>query len=141
MLDSLLALACTTYIVNDPGDTYVNMRTSPNGQVVKPVPNGLSVKVLGEYRNWYRVRQRSDLGWMYKPLLRPNTKAYILDPGSYTVDLKKLPNQSSDTVKQVLNGSAVELVDRSGDWLQVKLEDGSEGYIPNQYIQQASCYH
>ncbi|MEA5522886.1 SH3 domain-containing protein [Limnoraphis robusta] len=141
MLDSLLALACTTYIINDPGDTYVNMRKSPNGQVIKPVPNGLSVKVLGEYGNWYRVRQRYDWGWMYKPLLRPDTRAYILDFGSHTVDLKKLPNQSSDTVKQVLNGSAVELVDRSGDWLQVKLEDGSEGYIPNQYIKQASCYH
>lgn len=141
MLDSLLALACTTYIVNDPGDVFVNMRASPNGQIITSVPNGLSVKVLGESGGWYRVRQRENWGWMYKPLLRPDAKPYILDPGSHTVDLKEQPSQSSNIVDQVLNGSAVELVDRSGDWFQVKMEDGSEGYIPNKYIQQASCYH
>ena len=60
--------------VNDPNDTYVNLRQTPNGTLVGPVNNGTSVQISGyqtdsQGRNWAAVMTSDKrvgymAGWM-----------------------------------------------------------------------------
>ncbi len=43
------------YQVQDPQDTFANMRRSPNGEVITAVPNGTEVHFIGTDGSWTKV--------------------------------------------------------------------------------------
>jgi len=52
----------TTYYVFDPQDTFVNLRSAPNGQILRKVNNGTPVTILPntEANGWVKVRLNID---------------------------------------------------------------------------------
>jgi hypothetical protein len=46
---------CNTFVIYDPNDTFVNVRTAPNGNVIRGIPNGSKTSVTGEQEGWYKV--------------------------------------------------------------------------------------
>ncbi len=60
----------TYYQVQDPQDTRVNVRRSPNGEVITAVPNGTEVRFLGIEGSWTQVQLDSgETGYISTQLL------------------------------------------------------------------------
>ncbi|MEM8810608.1 MAG: SH3 domain-containing protein [Cyanobacteria bacterium P01_G01_bin.38] len=67
-------LRLTYYQVEDPQDTYANLRQSPGGPVINTLDNGTEVRFLGEDGTWTQVELASgQVGYVATSLLmRPN---------------------------------------------------------------------
>ncbi|MEM9907139.1 MAG: SH3 domain-containing protein [Cyanobacteria bacterium P01_D01_bin.44] len=67
-------LRLTYYQVEDPQDTYANLRQSPDGPVISPLENGTEVRFMGEDGTWTQVELASgQVGYVATSLLiRPN---------------------------------------------------------------------
>ncbi len=60
----------TYYRVEDPQDTYVNLRESPNGSVAAALANGTEVRFMGEDGTWTRVQlANGQMGYVATALL------------------------------------------------------------------------
>ena len=61
--------------VNDPNDTYVNLRQTPNGSLIGPVANGTSIQITGyqsdsQGRDWAEVyTSNKQVGYMFRRML------------------------------------------------------------------------
>ena len=61
--------------VNDPNDSYVNLRQSPNGALIGPVVNGTTVQITGyqsdtQGRDWAAVfTQNKRVGFMFRSMI------------------------------------------------------------------------
>lgn len=153
-IDTEKALAenqCDTYVVSDPNDTFVNVRTCPNGDVIAPIPNGITTTVIGENNGWYIVdfgrSWQNVVGYMYKPLLSKNTSCYALDVKDTTVDIHAEPAFNSRVLRTVLNGTSVECLDgmpsRKVLWVRVRFKESngkySIGYIFREQLGLPRC--
>jgi SH3-like domain-containing protein len=77
-LFSKLLTSCsgTCMVVADPNDTYVNLRRTPNGQVLARLKNGTRVYVYGRSGEWswgeiIENGGRNNPGYMFSKLLAP----------------------------------------------------------------------
>lgn len=60
----------TYYQVDDPQDTYANLRQSPNGPVIEPLTNGTEVRFIGEAGTWTQVElANGQIGYVATALL------------------------------------------------------------------------
>jgi len=135
---------CNIYVIYDPNDTYVNVRTAPNGNVIQGIPNGSKTSVIGEQSGWYKVnfdsRFDSITGFMKKELLWRSMKLYAMDLEDTYVNLRESPNGS--VIRQVRNGTPLTFIEGNrNQWLKVRLEDGSGtvGYMYAPLVADPSC--
>ncbi len=139
-----LGQSCNVFVVRDPNDTYVNVRTSPNGNIIRGIPNGSKTSIIGEQQGWYKVsfdsRFDSITGFMKKELLWRSTRRYAMDLKDTYVNLRESPN--GRVIRQVRNGTPLTVLEGNrNQWLTVRLEDGSGavGYMYASMVADPSC--
>ncbi|MCU0518141.1 MAG: SH3 domain-containing protein [Oscillatoria sp. Prado101] len=110
--------------VFDPKDTYANLRSTPNGQVVARLDNGITVSVKGNAGEWSKVEYSAGRvsGYIYTSLLTSctGTCMVVADPNDTYVNLRSTPNGS--VVARLNNGTRVYVYGRSNEWSWVEHE-------------------
>ncbi|HIK15681.1 MAG TPA: SH3 domain-containing protein [Leptolyngbyaceae cyanobacterium M33_DOE_097] len=62
----------TVYTAMDPSDRRVNLRNSPNGVILRSIPNGTNVRLVAPQAGWFKVRLRNgQVGYISAKLLKP----------------------------------------------------------------------
>jgi uncharacterized protein YgiM (DUF1202 family) len=140
---------CEVYIVYDPNDTYVNVRTAPNGQIIRRIPNGAKTGIFAEKNGWYNVAFDSRFdnieGFIKKELLWPSTSCYAIDDKDTYVNLREQASINSRVIRRVNNGTPVTCLngipENLNTWVKVRLEDGTGkvGYMYGTKVGHPSC--
>jgi SH3-like domain-containing protein len=146
---AIAAKACDGFIVYDRNDTSVNVRKSPNGQIIKQISNGIEVSVIEEKNGWYYISygEGSNLvkGYMKKELLWLNSSCRAFDNKDTYVNLREQASTNSRVIRRVNNGTPVtclnDIPSNLNTWVKVKVEDGTGkvGYMYGTKVGQPSC--
>jgi len=119
-------------------EAIVNLRSLPNttGEILGKAVQGEKLEVLSRQGDWYRVKKGNLACWVAGWLVtvgpapeNPGDKAAEkpLDQGpeqavvkEATVNLRSLPNTSSEIVGKAVQGEKLEVLSSQGDWYRVK---------------------
>jgi uncharacterized protein YgiM (DUF1202 family) len=128
-------------------DTYVNLRQSPNGKILRPIPNGerISIDTSRRAGDWSFVvfdeRQDNASGYIKNSFLFYNSVPYVLDYKDNYVNLRITP--SGRIIRQVKNGTPLTILSQktADNWVKVKLNIGDKatGYISSDRIANPRC--
>ncbi len=143
-----------TGYVKNPGSKQVLLlreTASTDARVIGYYGNGVSVKLLGESGNFYKVTVDGKNGYMMKKYISLKAPATPVPPTPATptvpfqaklwtasgmnVNLRFLANNLSDAniISSYPVGTEVTVIKVEGDWCKVTV-DGAEGYMSSKYI-------
>ena len=125
----------------------LNLRATPNGDVMGSYPRGTKVTVLSYDGEWSKVSVDGKTGYMQTQWLsvsKPSSGSSTVTPsvGSAVVNnprdtqilfLRKEASVSSEALGYYRNGKTVTLLARQGDWYKVSV-DGKTGYMMAKYL-------
>jgi len=126
LLFSLPARATEWVSVKKDG---VNVRSGPNTnkEILWEVFKGFPLEILQRKGEWAQVVDfEGDKGWIYAPLLS-NARTVIVKVD--TANLRVGPGQSFEVTATVKYGVVFQPIGTDGDWIKVKHEDGTTGWI------------
>lgn len=114
----------------------LNLRSSPDGSVIKVLPQFTKVNVLKVEGGWLRVRVEDDVGYVssrYVQILPPSTP--VKRPfGIVSANRLNLREQPNGRVLDVLRkDTSVKIVEEQGDWFKVDVNNIT-GYVSASYI-------
>jgi uncharacterized protein YgiM (DUF1202 family) len=96
-----------------------------NWQHIGVILTGIAALItagVGVYDKLKTVHQE-----VYKPILK---REYgIVDDKDGWVNLREKPDVSSPSIARILNGTNLEILDKSGNWFKVYTESGRTGYV------------
>jgi len=107
----------------------VNVRSGPNTnkEILWEVFKGFPLEILQHKGEWAEVVDfEGDKGWIYAPLLS-NSKMVIVKVD--TANLRVGPGTSYEVTATVKYGVVFALIGTDGDWIKVKHDDGTTGWI------------
>jgi SH3-like domain-containing protein len=107
----------------------VNMRSGPDTkqEILWEVFKGFPLKVLELKGKWVHVVDfEGDKGWIYSPLLSKKKTVIVT---ANVVNMRVGPGKDYEIMASVKYGVVFTPIDREGDWVQVKHEDGTSGWI------------
>ena len=140
-----------TYTVNEG-----KLRSEPYvmADVIKYIPSGKTVKVIGKKGDYYKVFYDGDTGYINEMYLKKTYNMSILSENNsknssqpvksvkqsndetYTVNEGKLrsePYVMADVIKYIPSGKTVRVIGKKGDYYKV-FYDGDTGYINEMYL-------
>jgi N-acetylmuramoyl-L-alanine amidase len=136
-----LAARAEVMIVNSPGDGYLNLRTGPGGKfaIIMRMYHGTAVNTLEYAGNWARVEHESGaVGWAHrKYMVRYDAgpaKYRVYSPNDGFLNLRTGPGTGYAVIERMYNGTWVQILERSGNWVRVFHEYGSEGWAYSKYL-------
>lgn len=133
------AAAASTAVVNAG---VLNVRSGPGttNELIDQVREGDKLPVIESAGDWYKIKLNSDSnGWVageYVQIKDNDTLTGMI--AVITADVLNVHSTSkitADVVSQVKEGERLSVVDSSGDWYKVKLENGSTGWIAGWYAE------
>lgn len=107
----------------------VNVRSGPdtNSEVLWEIFKGFPLQVMERKGEWaHTVDFEGDKGWVYAPLLA-NSHTVIVKVD--TANLRGGPGENYEIIATVKYGVVFQPLDTKGDWIKVKHEDGTTGWI------------
>ena len=107
----------------------VNMRSGPDTdkEILWEVFKDFPLQVIERKGKWAQtVDFEGDKGWIYSPLLA-DKKTVIVKVK--LANMRSGPGTNYDTVARVKYGVVFKPVDQQGEWIKVKHEDGTTGWI------------
>lgn len=68
---------------------------------------------------------------VYKPTLQQKVKREygIVDDKDGWVNLREAPDVTSSSLARILNGTNLEIINKTGNWFKVSTESGRTGYV------------
>jgi len=128
-------------IVNSPGDGFLNLRTGPGSSfaIITQMDHGTTVNTLEISGKWARVEHESGaVGWAFRKYMVPYqagpAKYYVFSPNDGFLNLRTGPGTNFGVISRMYNGSWVEILERSGNWVRVYHEFGDEGWAYSKYL-------
>ncbi len=114
----------------------VNVRSGPStDNVVRwEVFKDFPLEILKRDGEWVNCRDyEGDSGWVHKDLLSKNKTVIVKKK---KVNLRNIPStgNNSKIIAIVKYGVVFDVLDKKGDWLKVKHDDGTRGWIYNTLI-------
>mgnify|MGYP000929603270 CR=1 FL=1 len=113
-----------------------------DGKIVQVLPIGTQLIVVDKDKNWYKIssRDQSIQGWIYKDLIvqdnnnknRPYNRGRVAV--STALNLRSSPTTKSDIIGKLYNGMELEILGTSDQWYEVKLDNGTNGFVHSDYI-------
>ena len=124
----------------------LNLRATPNGNVIGSYPRGTKVTVLSTDGGWSKVEVGSQTGYMASQWLSANKPssgsgssaitgtAVVNNPRDTKVlFLRKEPSTSSQALGYYRNGKTVTLLSKLDGWYKVRV-DGQTGYMMARFL-------
>ncbi|RYG72921.1 hypothetical protein EU245_08230 [Lentibacillus lipolyticus] len=102
------------------GDEYsttsdLNIRTYPWGNVIKTLPEGTELEVIGENGGWFKVKAPGTTGWVSGDFLGKPDPLKVVDITS-SLNVRPEPNKDNKPIGSLKNGEVVRgAVDNDGD--------------------------
>lgn len=122
----------------------LNLREQPdmNGTIIMAVKNGQQVTVLQKSSPWSRVKVGDKEGYMATQYLRfattsttTGTSAIVSNPkDTQVLNLRQEPSLDAQVLSYYRNGTKVTILETSGKWVKVQVQDGKIGYMMKQYL-------
>ncbi len=109
----------------------VNIRTAPgtDNPVYMEVFKDYPLKVLKRQGDWLKVSDfENDQGWIYASLVSSQKKTVIISAKN-RANMRTSPSTSGQIVARIDRGVVLILLERQGEWVKVRHEGGSEGWI------------
>lgn len=124
------ARAEQTVTLNATTVAKVNLRDAAtmDSQIIRLLPQGADVEVLGNQGNWQKVRVDNEIGWVYGTFLTQNkgqVKSYVT---LEEVVLRKEPKSTATAVATINKGQSLNFLELSGSYLKVEV-NGKIGYV------------
>lgn len=125
--------------------TGLNLREQPgmNGAIIMAVKNGQQVTVLQKSSPWSRVKVGDKEGYVATQYLRfaannttgSGTTAIVSNPkDTQVLNLRREPSLDAQVLSYYRNGTKVTILETSGKWVKVQVQDGKIGYMMKQYL-------
>lgn len=124
----------------------LNLRATPNGNVIGSYPRGTKVTVLSTDGGWSKVEVGSQTGYMASQWLSANKPssgsgssaitgtAVVNNPrDTQVLFLRKEPSTSSQALGYYRNGKTVTLLSKLDGWYKVRV-DGQTGYMMARFL-------
>jgi N-acetylmuramoyl-L-alanine amidase len=127
--------------------SYVNIRSGPGtgNDVISQGLSGSVFPILGSSGDWYKVSLSSGgsgwiAGWLVTVVASPaqTTSRSVVDTSTAsrsavvtgsTVNVRGGPGTTNSIINQVAQGDSLPVLEQSGDWFRVKLQNGSTGWV------------
>lgn len=135
----------TSATVHTNTGTGLNLREQPgmNGAIIMAVKNGQQVTVLQKSSPWSRVKVGDKEGYVATQYLRfaannttgSGTTAIVSNPkDTQVLNLRREPSLDAQVLSYYRNGTKVTILETSGKWVKVQVQDGKIGYMMKQYL-------
>ena len=128
-------------------DEYVNIRdqaSTDEGEVLGKLYNNSAAKILAKEGDWYLISSGSVTGYVKSDYFVTGQAAEELakEVGqkkatvkTTTLMVRSDSNQDSDVLAMVGDSEQLNVVDDSGDWVKVTVDDDVEGYVARDYVE------
>jgi len=122
-------------------NTYVNVRGGPdtNTAVIASVNKGEKYTALDQRGDWYKIKVGNTEGWVAGWLVQANkvsnTPASVVVVKSNSINVRGGPGTSYAVVGQTNPNAQLPVLARSGDWIKIKLPNGTIGWVANWLVQ------
>ncbi|WP_157729430.1 SH3 domain-containing protein [Tumebacillus algifaecis] len=117
----------------------VNIRSGPDTEttVIGTANFGDSFEVISTMNDWYQVRVGKDaFGWIHASLVKagtrfaaPNPTIEVVEANDVQVNVRGGASTSYEIVTTIRPGTRYPLLQRSGDWIQIRLPDERTGWV------------
>jgi len=112
-----------------------NIRSAPDAkkELLWEVFKDFPLQVTKRQKEWVEVKDfEGDQGWIYANLVSSKEKRVIVKAN--TANLRSEPSKESKSVATVKYGVVFTPLEKKGEWLKVKHEDGTSGWISNSLV-------
>ena len=126
-------------------NSFLSLRSVPNGREVGKLHNGDRVKLIDKKGNWYKIvdLKSNKIGWAFKKHIKPINKyqnKYLMgkvhglsENYNSFLSLRSVPNGRE--VGKLHNGDRVKLIDKKGNWYKVvDLKSQKIGWAFKKYL-------
>lgn len=118
----------------------LNLRQAPStaSKVLTKAAKGAKLSVVGQSADWYKVNYQGSTAWVASDYvtIRKETTATTASTATVngsTLNVRKTPDTSAAVVMKLLQGAAVSVVTKSGNWYQISYE-GKTGWVSAEYL-------
>lgn len=107
----------------------VNIRSGPstNKEILWEVFKDFPLEVVKRQKDWIQTKDfEGDQGWLYEPLTEKSKRVIVK---VNTANMRIGPAQNYELVATVKYGVVFTPLEKEGDWIKVRHEDGTSGWI------------
>lgn len=111
-----------------------NMRAGPGDRhaVQWSLSRGYPLQVIARRGEWLQVRDiEKDTGWVHRSL---TGKSQHMAVKSRVANLRQQPRQNARQAGQLQHGDVVRTLERRGDWVRVRHENGKTGWVARRLL-------
>lgn len=117
----------------------VREAASLNAKVIGSIKKGQSFQVLEENGGWFKIEFSTGsfgwaAGWFMETSTAPSNQGNHLKGSTVTIqhdgtNIRKNASTTSAVVQRPNKGDIFEVINKENDWFEVKLADGSSGFV------------
>ncbi len=143
-LKSGLENSGTMAVVSNPqASAHLNLRQSmnTNSAVLDMLYNGVPLKVIGDYNNWYNVQVNNHNGYVMKNYVNTyfgatsNIVATIKTPNKSKLNMRSGPGNQYNIISSYPNDSYVSVLAKGKSWWHVSVR-GTTGFMSSSYLKE-----
>ena len=132
---------------------YLNVRKEPgtDKSIMEVLRKGESVEIVKTEKGWHQIKRgKNDYGWVCADYIKTNTdqsktktatentysektNGTVTVTGSYT-NFRKGPGTGYSVIKRLYNGTTGSIIQKSGSWYKIKLNDSQVGWVNKKYV-------
>jgi uncharacterized protein YgiM (DUF1202 family) len=119
----------------------LNLRAHPSlaAGILEVLKQGQRLRVIGQAGDWAQVRlPDGTVGWVYRSLLGKIVAAVPTAPASGAltayVRVHRSPALAAPVILVAPTGSHVDILNSQGGWTQIRLTNGTTGYVASQFV-------
>lgn len=132
VLSVALPVQAADYVsVNKDG---ANIRSGPDAkkELLWEVFKDFPLQVVQRQKEWLQIKDfEGDQGWIYANLTSKDKRVIVK---ANSANLRGEPNKDAKVLATVKYGVVFTPLEKKGEWLKVKHEDGTSGWISNALI-------
>jgi len=128
------AMAKNSYVSVIKDGTNIRATPAANGELHGEVFAGFPLQTLESKGNWSKVVDfEGDQGWINNTMISPKKSVIVR---AKKIELREAPNTNADNQIVVLAKYGVTFapLESRGEWLKVRHDDGSEGWLLNSQV-------
>ena len=111
-----------------------NVRSGPGTQhdVHWSLSRGYPLQVIARRGEWLQVRDfEKDTGWVHRSLTGKSTHMAVQ---ARVANLRQQPRANAALAGKLTHGDLVRALERRGDWVRVRLENGKTGWVARRLL-------
>ncbi len=142
----MISTMTMTHAVSMEGIIIGDQTTVRNGSgfdqsKIASLPIGTAISILSVENDWYQIsEEKLQLsGWVFKDLIaiQQDSELEVMKKARVNASLlnvRSAPSTEAHRITQLSNGQEVKVISTSGDWIQIQLNDGQNGWVHSEFV-------